>query len=208
MCDSRPCLSQVLISYQHTATGGWPLSRTYLSAAHASCPSRTVRSREVVTYPSIPLLQVLLEEDLVPSDMWEQLLVWAADGGHPELLRALLKKGVPVGVGAADSTNASLVLAAGDGHTAAVLALLEAGVPWDARDEEGRTALLVATECGHTPVVRVLLQEHERMWTGQVSVRWGLCPDDLECVRRLQRLRNVPICTNPISSQSSGAAAS
>lgn len=61
----------------------------------------------------------------------------------------------PIGAGA---QAASLHAAAGRGDTAALRRLLDAGTPVDARDERGRTALLVATHADQIDAARLLIE--------------------------------------------------
>ena len=50
----------------------------------------------------------------------------------------------------------SLIRAAGRGHIDTVKALLEAGADLNAKDKEGKTALMYAKEKNHTEIVHLL----------------------------------------------------
>jgi ankyrin repeat protein len=55
------------------------------------------------------------------------------------------------------TTQSHLMLAARDGKTDTVKALIEAGADVNAKDRQGKTALVVASEKGHLDSVKILL---------------------------------------------------
>jgi ankyrin repeat protein len=64
---------------------------------------------------------------------------------------------VPLAVGQPMTANDKLVAAAGKGDAAVVQAALREGAAIDARDRNGRTALLIATHANKVEVARVLI---------------------------------------------------
>ena len=86
----------------------------------------------------------------------------AAEGGHVDTLRALVRFGASVEHAAADGAT-PLAIAAHRGHYEVVSALLEAGADQAVRTPWG-TALFVSAQEGHLEVVRALVE------TGGASV--------------------------------------
>ena len=82
-------------------------------------------------------------------------LLFAARGGHVDVVRALVAAGAPAGEAAADGTTA-LVIAAHSGHTPAALTLLEAGADPNAAGS-GYTGLHIAIRRGDVALVKALL---------------------------------------------------
>ena len=82
-------------------------------------------------------------------------LTLAAQGGHAEIVRALLDKGAEVNAESKDGWPA-LSLAAANGHTDTVRALLDAGADVTAKAKNGGTALLVAASKGNSDIVELL----------------------------------------------------
>jgi ankyrin repeat protein len=82
--------------------------------------------------------------------------MWAAWGGHKEVLEALGKRGADMHAQSMDGVM-PLMVAAGRGHRGVVELLLDRGVNVKAKDEDGNTALMAAARGGHEEVVKLLL---------------------------------------------------
>lgn len=82
-------------------------------------------------------------------------LVWAAHGGHMDIVQALVAKNVDV-----DALNTlgatALMWAAAAGHTDIVKFLWESGASLDTQDEWGNTAAMFAKDNGHQDTVKFL----------------------------------------------------
>ncbi|MCJ1264100.1 hypothetical protein MMC22_003971, partial [Lobaria immixta] len=85
-------------------------------------------------------------------------LMWAAQGGHEDLVRLLLEKGADVNVKDKNRETA-LHKAAMHGHEAVARLLLEKGTNINAKGGYGGTALCGAAEGGHEAVVRLPLEK-------------------------------------------------
>jgi ankyrin repeat protein len=84
-------------------------------------------------------------------------LMWAANGGHAEVVKLLLEKGADVNVKRIGDGITALAVAAQNGHTELVNLLLEKGAEVNAKSSTGVTALILASQNGHTDVVKSLL---------------------------------------------------
>ncbi|BFY96992.1 hypothetical protein BsWGS_00032 [Bradybaena similaris] len=79
----------------------------------------------------------------------------AASGGHVEVLKFLINKGVDISI--KDKQGDSAVYwAARQGHTEIIKCLVEAGVSINTQNKSGETALHVAARYGHTSTVQYL----------------------------------------------------
>ncbi|GFR67449.1 death-associated protein kinase 1 [Elysia marginata] len=79
----------------------------------------------------------------------------AASGGHVEVLKFLVSKGVDISI--RDKQGDSAVYwAARQGHTEIIRCLVDAGVPINTQNKSGETALHVAARYGHTVTVEYL----------------------------------------------------
>ena len=83
-------------------------------------------------------------------------LALAAAGCHSTVVRSILADGV--NVNGAEGDVVPLVSAAGDSCVEVVQMLLDRGARVDAKDHDGRTALIKASQAGHLEMVRLLLQ--------------------------------------------------
>ena len=101
----------------------------------------------------------ILEEDENMNFTFESALLEAANIGHNEAIKFLLKLG-----GDVDHCNekriTALMLASKSGHDQIVLTLISAVTNVNIQDNEGWTALMLASENGHTQVVELLLKEN------------------------------------------------
>ncbi|XP_055869997.1 death-associated protein kinase 1-like isoform X4 [Biomphalaria glabrata] len=79
----------------------------------------------------------------------------AASGGHVDVLKFLLSKGVDISIRDKQGDNA-IYWAARQGHTDIIKCLVEAGVPISTQNKSGETALHVAARYGHTSTVEYL----------------------------------------------------
>ena len=86
-------------------------------------------------------------------------LLFAAQNGHFEVVRALLKEGADCNKMSTVCHCGALALASQNGHLEIVGDLLEAGVDVDQKDFEGPTALMQASLCGRLDVVTLLLEK-------------------------------------------------
>jgi Raf kinase inhibitor-like YbhB/YbcL family protein len=83
-------------------------------------------------------------------------LTLAAAGCHRDVVRSILADGV--NVNGAEGDVVPLLSAAGDNCVEVVQMLLDRGAKVDAKDRNGRTALIRASQAGHLEMVRLLLQ--------------------------------------------------
>lgn len=107
------------------------------------------------------LLRAGAQVDSIGSYGWTALMS-AAYFGHEKIVRELLKKGAELDMQAhavGRDRWSALMLAACSGHTSVVKQLLEAGADPELKDRNGRTALDMAEEGGHTHVVELLALE-------------------------------------------------
>ena len=81
-------------------------------------------------------------------------LALAAAGCHSTVVRSILADGV--NVNGAEGDVVPLVSAAGDNCVEVVQMLLDRGARVDAKDHDGRTALIKASQAGHLEMVRLL----------------------------------------------------
>ena len=82
----------------------------------------------------------------------------AAQGGHPEMITALLKHGADVNFQSTRDDSTPLLFACRAGHAEAARILLQAGAYPDCCDSSGMTALDHATQEGHLEMITVLLK--------------------------------------------------
>ena len=143
----------------------------------------------------------------VISDYGSTALMHASKNGHLEIVRALLDKGTDVQTiskenpkqyldqGALNALHnldylvAPLLLTSKYGHLEIVRALLDAGANFDAKSNEGSTALMVASANGHLKIVRVLLDKGANFDAknneGMTALIWASSSGYLEVVRAL-----------------------
>jgi len=85
-------------------------------------------------------------------------LMWAAIGGHAEIVRVLIDKGVAIDI-QDDGGWTTLMYAAWNGRTEIVRLLIDKGAAIDIQDD-GSTALMWARQKGHTEIVRLLSKKN------------------------------------------------
>jgi ankyrin repeat protein len=88
--------------------------------------------------------------------------MFAADNGHVETAKALVKAGARVNEVNRDGCTA-LMLAAQYGHTETVVQLLVCGAAIDAATKDGHTALSIALCRGHEATASVLKKRADRL---------------------------------------------
>ena len=87
-------------------------------------------------------------------------LILACNSETPnnDLVRLLIQSGADISIKDSELQRTALMLAAGRGHTSIVQYLLDEGAPVNTQGVDGVTALMLASEYGHSEtVVRVLL---------------------------------------------------
>ncbi len=84
-------------------------------------------------------------------------LMSAASGGHSAVVRVLLDLGASVNAAQASGGFTALLLASRDRHADVVDMLIHAGADVNATRASGLTALLLASQSGHTGAVKALL---------------------------------------------------
>jgi ankyrin repeat protein len=107
---------------------------------------------------SLPLVDLLLNNGAKhqPTDrLHKSALVYAAGMGHTEVVERLLQAGAPVDQTPVDALT-PLMWAAGQGHAETVKLLLTKGANKLLKDERGLTAMDMAKEAKHAPVVDLL----------------------------------------------------
>ena len=107
---------------------------------------------------SLPLVDLLLKNGAKhePTDrLHKSALVYAAGMGHTEVVERLLQAGAPVDETPVDALT-PLMWAAGQGHVETVKLLLAKGANKLLKDERGLTAMDMAKEAKHAPVVVIL----------------------------------------------------
>jgi ankyrin repeat protein len=82
-------------------------------------------------------------------------LIYAASGGHTDIIRLLLEGGVPINSVAPNGTTA-LMMAARGNHKDAVKVLLEKGADPNLKNDWDMTALDVALKKDHNEVAKLL----------------------------------------------------
>ena len=107
---------------------------------------------------SLPLVDLLLQNGAKhqPTDrLHKSALVYAAGMGHTEVVERLLQAGAPVDQTPVDALT-PLMWASGQGHAETVKLLLAKGANKLLKDERGLTAMDMAKEAKHAPVVDLL----------------------------------------------------
>ena len=99
----------------------------------------------------------ILKEDENMNFTFESALLKAANSGHDEAIRFLLKLGVDVD-NCTKEGHTALMLASEGGHEQVVQTLVSAGTNVNIQDNEGWTALIIACEHGYYVIVSTLLQ--------------------------------------------------
>jgi ankyrin repeat protein len=134
------------------------------------------RARPMVTWQPTPLLLAIREGQpsvalwllehgadpsvwsVEPGDRHLNALMWATRTGLPDVVGALLAKGVAVDLRNDDESTALLEAFSGRGDsTACVQALIVAGADANVRDNEGHTALILAARSDAVEALRLLL---------------------------------------------------
>ena len=85
-------------------------------------------------------------------------LIVASKKGHVSVIDALLKHGADVNLSSLDLGATALTWASYEGHPDVVGLLIEHGADIHHRNKEGKNALMLAKERGHTEVVKILEQ--------------------------------------------------
>ena len=107
---------------------------------------------------SLPLVDLLLQNGAKhqPTDrLHKSALVYAAGMGHTEVVERLLQAGAPIDQVPVDALT-PLMWASGQGHAETVKLLLAKGANKLLKDERGLTAMDMAKEAKHAPVLVLL----------------------------------------------------
>lgn len=144
----------------------------------------------------LPAVQALLQAGASPDERrhsGDTALMRAADGGHLEIVRALLA--AKANVNAAASNWTALLFAANRGHVEVVRALLAAGAAPDPVASElggGRTPLMLALSNGRLDLAWVLLEGGANVNAttnyGATPLRfavWGSTPQHVRMIQTL-----------------------
>ncbi|KAI9692467.1 MAG: hypothetical protein M1822_006698 [Bathelium mastoideum] len=103
------------------------------------------------------LLSCGADADEANSDSMTPMHI-AAQHGHVDIIRILIKKGAKMSQAAGQHCRTPLHCAVLEGHIEAVRVLVQSGTDIDARARYGDTALHSAAALGHAEIVRVLIQ--------------------------------------------------
>ena len=85
-------------------------------------------------------------------------LIWAAQGGHAQIVDRLIQAGADVNLTTAINGTSALALAAQNGYADVVETLIKAGAAVDGAVVEGWTPLMKAAYFGHREIVEMLLE--------------------------------------------------
>ena len=101
------------------------------------------------------LLKAGADPDAADRDGWTPIHL-AARNGHHQVIQVLVRHDAHVDVRTKFGNRTALYWAAEKGHVDAVKTLIKLGADVTAQDEDGQTAVHVATSFGHTDVVDLL----------------------------------------------------
>ena len=97
-------------------------------------------------------------------------LIWAAEKGYTEMVKALLEKGAEMDH-QNNEDNTALMLAAREGHKDIVELLLKKGADPNIPSRNGNTAATIAARNRHEKIEKALLRSFRRPW----YARWLYC---------------------------------
>ena len=133
------------------------------STSPSKAPAKTSKSQ--TTKPTLEVNQTNTEQqpESTPKQprkstvdlSMNKLLLQAAEKGHLEQVKTLVKKGADVNAKDQNGQTA-LMAAAGRGHLEMVKLLIDKGADVNASDENGRTALMEAAMSGQLQIVEIL----------------------------------------------------
>jgi hypothetical protein len=119
-----------------------------------------------------------------PDERGWTAVLWAAWGGHKEVLEVLGQRGADLYAQSKDDVT-PLGAAAGRGHRGVVELLLARGANVKAKDEDGNTALMAAARGGHEEVVKLLLANGANAFTRNKAYRMA---EELTTVKSIKAL--------------------
>jgi hypothetical protein len=129
----------------------------------------------------------VIDLNVQDNDGWTALM-WAAFGGHLEVVRLLIAKKTDLNI-RNNLGDTALMLAAVKGHTEVVKLLIAAGAAVNDRDNDGGTALMWAAFVGRLEVVRFLIAAgaavNDRDNDGRTALMRAASGGHLEVVRFL-----------------------
>ena len=132
------------------------------------------------------VVEILLQQPGIQvnaADMWGRTpLVNASTMGYTEIVRMLLEAGADI--------RDTLIMSSGNGHIEIVKMLLKEGADVNETDEDGMTALMMASEWGHKYVVKILLAQegiNVNLWNneGETALILASKEGHLEIVKML-----------------------
>jgi ankyrin repeat protein len=132
------------------------------------------------------VVEILLQQPGIQvnaADMWGRTpLVNASTMVYTEIVRMLLEAGADI--------RDTLIMSSGNGHIEIVKMLLKEGADVNETDEDGMTALMMASEWGHKYVVKILLAQegiNVNLWNneGETALILASKEGHLEIVKML-----------------------
>ena len=132
--NRAPRVAELLASFPDLVNAS--LTHHGMSALEVAVGNRVSRTQ---------IVKLLLRAGATPDGRQGTALIWAATYGHTKAVQLLLRAGASVDQPRSFNGLTALMEASLRGHVEIVQLLLRAGARPDAKDKEGRTALMLAT---------------------------------------------------------------